>query len=204
VKKKHIAIGCGICALGVLALFLGAHWHAPLLSMVDGVEELTDESQVEGFEIDPDFASFIFHDLMGHGGHWGVHTGVAWIFVDDESYYFVKLRDPMPTGRFEPYSWYAKRFATRISGHDGTVYDRVFKKWEPRGYLHYSKAEFVSNVSTGMNAFRIERLVGKPFSAETRGLHKYWGYWCKDGEVQVTFFQDTVSRVNTNCTWHRA
>ncbi|NQT94734.1 MAG: hypothetical protein HQ559_18405 [Lentisphaerae bacterium] len=193
--KKSLLIVLLACPL---FLFLGAHWHPALLSMVDGVVELKHESQVEEFEIDPEFASFIFHDLIGNGGAWGEHTGTAYVFVDDESYYFVKLRDPMPEGRFGPFSWYAKRFATRISGRDGAVFDRGFNEWKPEGYLHYSKAEFVSNVTTGMYDLAVEHAVGPPFSKTISDVFEWWGYWCKDGEVSVHFFVREVRSINTN------
>ena len=239
---------CG-CTASILA---GAFFHADILSLFDGVHALdpthgqmhsydsekrttrfwTREDWVKNlptppqFEITPSTAGAILtkrrwsHGAIKH----------AYIFADNESYYFVGYGYTFPdTGscipnypgwRFMlrgigvdvlPSSYYAKLFGTRINGKDGRVWNRMSEKWEPYGYLHLPAATAAKLVQADDHMGSVINKLGPPYAqienwpfADSDGTKRgdILRYKCRDHFLEVRFTNRWFAETGTNLSWY--
>ncbi len=153
----------------------------------------------------------------------------AYIFADNESYYFVGYGYTFPdTGsiipnysgwRFMlrsigvdvmPPSYYAKLFGTRLNGKDGRVWNRISEKWEPYGYLHLPAATAAELVHADDPIGRVINKLGPPYdqknnwpfaSSDKTKRGDILRYMCRDHFLEVRFTNCWFAGTGTNLSW---
>jgi hypothetical protein len=234
------------------SLLGGAFFHEDILSLFDGVHPLdpthgrmktydpkegttlcwTRDDWVKnlatpaGFEISPATAGAILTKRRWR--HEAINR--AYIFADNESYYFVDYGCTFPdTGVFipnhpgwrffrqnSPYhavgpsSYYAKLFGTRINGKDGTIWDRIGHKWKRHGYIHLSAATAAELVQADDHEGLVINKLGLPydqkdnwFFADSDGTKRgdILRYMCRDHFLEVRFTNRWFAETGTNLSW---
>ncbi len=251
-KTRRLAIlilaTCGCIGF----LLAGAFFHEDILSLFDGVYPLdpthgrmmtydpkkgttlcrTRDDWVENlatpakFEISPSTAGDILTGRRWRLG--GINS--AYIFADNESYYFVNygytfpdtgsfipshpgwrfFRQNNPNHAFGPSSYYAKLFGTRINGKDGTIWDRIGHRWERHGYLHLPAATAAGLVQTEDHEGLVINKLGLPYDqkdnwpfADSDGTKTgdIFRYMCRDHFLEVRFTNRWFAETGTNLSW---
>ncbi len=209
-RMKKILKHCLISSAFIAAVGIGAHFHARILSLGDGLSKIdltADAPTPYGFDITPRVASFIYNSLLGNAWHWGADDGVRSSYVDQEAYYILGscARDHVDS------SYTARILGTRINGKDGRVYNYAQNAWQNKGYVHLLYSDIINTVTNGMSNWDLSRHLGHPFSINTRALtdkqsgeqYDMFHYWCRDGEFIIWLHKHQVINIETNITFAR-